>query len=398
MSGKKIILLGDLGTDHEGFPPTPVIAGSPDVYIDGKPVARLGDPLALHSKPKHPPHPRAITSGSATILINGLPVAVTGSAISCGGVMIGSSSAVTNDVHTPARFSGVSHASSPSNLSQIAKSGSNVAETSDMDGSSEVEGVQQKLPDRVSQSIETTENEERNQANSTAEEAESHDHIYAEITSYNRVQDNGPLKGRCCTQPGENISGTYFFPGAGMDGVYIRPMVEAMREAGIGSAMYVDRDRWSGGTAMDAAIGSVLGRDYDPRFPMLLRISDNQSDQFNLIGYSYGSVVAAQLGAKYALQGTVIDHLVLIGSPISQSFLEKLRSISSIRKVVIIDLDEHGDPIYAGMSVIELFTQLPLLASQMPDSEGHFYYADPSKIGDERRRSLAEALYQIGVR
>lgn len=52
---KKVVLLGDMGTDHEGFPPTPVIAGSPNVLIDGKPVARVGDPLAPHSKPKHPP-------------------------------------------------------------------------------------------------------------------------------------------------------------------------------------------------------------------------------------------------------------------------------------------------------------------------------------------------------
>ncbi len=46
---KKVVLLGDLGTDHQGFPPTPVIAGSPDVLIDGKPVARVGDPLSPHS-------------------------------------------------------------------------------------------------------------------------------------------------------------------------------------------------------------------------------------------------------------------------------------------------------------------------------------------------------------
>ena len=98
---KSIVLLGDLGTDHAGFPPTPVIAGSPDVLIDGKPVARVGDPLAPHTKPKHPTHPRAISAGSATVLINGIPAAVTGSAISCGGVTIGSGSVVIGDVHSP---------------------------------------------------------------------------------------------------------------------------------------------------------------------------------------------------------------------------------------------------------------------------------------------------------
>ena len=32
---KKVVLLGDLGIDHQGFPPTPVIAVSPDVLVDG---------------------------------------------------------------------------------------------------------------------------------------------------------------------------------------------------------------------------------------------------------------------------------------------------------------------------------------------------------------------------
>lgn len=105
---KNIVLLGDLGTDHAGFPPTPVIAGSPNVLIDGKPVARVGDPLAPHSKPKHPPHPRAIAAGSSTVMINGIPAAVTGGAITCGGVTIGSGSVVIGDTHTPAEFSGVS--------------------------------------------------------------------------------------------------------------------------------------------------------------------------------------------------------------------------------------------------------------------------------------------------
>lgn len=94
MSGKNVVLLGDLGSDHQGFPPTPVITGSPDVLVDGKPVARVGDALAPHAKPKHPPHPRIIAAGSATVLINGMPAAVTGGAIDCGGVTIGSGSVI----------------------------------------------------------------------------------------------------------------------------------------------------------------------------------------------------------------------------------------------------------------------------------------------------------------
>ncbi|MFL1465958.1 type VI secretion system PAAR protein [Marinobacter sp. HN1S83] len=403
MSGKKIVLLGDQGTDHQGFPPTPVIAGSPNVLVDGKPVARLGDPLAPHSKPKHPPHPRAIASGSATVLINGIPAAVTGGTITCGGVTIGSGSVVIGDTYTPAPFSGLS----PAPLKAQAKGAivpSTDMEQSRQNANNDV-GAQQSRASHTELKTNATGQGEVAQLNAAGrsddvgDSSGGNEELNAEVTTDDRTQNYGPLKGECCTQPGEQISGTYFFPGAGMDGAYIRPMVKAMREAGINSAMYVDRDKWSGGTAMDAAVGSVLGRDYDPRFPMLLRVATNlTARQFNLIGYSYGSVVAAQLAAKYARQGTVVDHLVLIGSPISQSFLGMLRDITDIRKVVVIDLDEYGDPIYAGMSVIELFMELPLLASQMPDSEGHFYYAEPSEVGNERRRKLAEELYRVGVR
>lgn len=132
MSGKKVVLLGDIGTDHNGFPPTPVTAGSPDVLIDGKPIARVGDPLAPHSKPKHPPHPRAIASGSSTVLINGIPAAVTGSTISCGGVTIGSGSVVIGDTYSPVPFSGTS----PSQASGKAKPANGSADSLAVSGQS----------------------------------------------------------------------------------------------------------------------------------------------------------------------------------------------------------------------------------------------------------------------
>ncbi|GAA0243321.1 type VI secretion system PAAR protein [Marinomonas primoryensis] len=88
-SGVKV---GDVGTDHDGFPPTPVTAGSPDVNYDGSPAARVGDPLEPHDKPKHPPHPRAIAAGSSSVFINGKPAALTGGAIDCGGVTQGTAS------------------------------------------------------------------------------------------------------------------------------------------------------------------------------------------------------------------------------------------------------------------------------------------------------------------
>ncbi len=94
--------LGDIGSDHNGFPPTPIISGSPDVIINGKPAARVGDALAPHSKPKHPPHGRTIASGANSVLINGKPAANIGSAISCGGsVIIGSADVIVGDSPKP---------------------------------------------------------------------------------------------------------------------------------------------------------------------------------------------------------------------------------------------------------------------------------------------------------
>lgn len=43
---KKAATVGDIGTDHDGFPPTPIIEGSQDIIIDNKPAARVGDALA----------------------------------------------------------------------------------------------------------------------------------------------------------------------------------------------------------------------------------------------------------------------------------------------------------------------------------------------------------------
>ncbi|QLH67077.1 type VI secretion system PAAR protein [Aeromonas veronii] len=98
----KAAIVGNIGTDHDGFKPTKITAGSPDVMIDGMPVARVGDPLEPHDKPNNPPHPRAIDSGISNILINGKPIAMTGAAIDCGGVIIGDSSVIVGNMSVSA--------------------------------------------------------------------------------------------------------------------------------------------------------------------------------------------------------------------------------------------------------------------------------------------------------
>ena len=63
----KAVKVGNIGTDHDGFHPTKVTAGSPDVFIDGVPAARVGDPLEPHDKPNNPKHGRTIGNGTINI-------------------------------------------------------------------------------------------------------------------------------------------------------------------------------------------------------------------------------------------------------------------------------------------------------------------------------------------
>lgn len=88
----KAVVVGDIGTEHDGYYATPVTAGSGTVKIDNIPAARVGDPLAPHDKPHNPKHPRTIASGSSSVIIDGKPAAITGGSVDCGGVTIGSTS------------------------------------------------------------------------------------------------------------------------------------------------------------------------------------------------------------------------------------------------------------------------------------------------------------------
>ncbi|TQP89273.1 hypothetical protein FLL78_20920 [Vibrio cholerae] len=40
--------LGDIGSEHDCFPPTPIITGSGDVFIDGKPAVALLRKRIIH--------------------------------------------------------------------------------------------------------------------------------------------------------------------------------------------------------------------------------------------------------------------------------------------------------------------------------------------------------------
>ena len=90
--------LGDIGTGHGcHFPPTPSVAASPDVFVNGIPAVRQGDAYAPHACPTCPApvHGRSLAGGSGTVYINGKPSGRVGDAIDCGG----SANAGSSDVY-----------------------------------------------------------------------------------------------------------------------------------------------------------------------------------------------------------------------------------------------------------------------------------------------------------
>lgn len=126
-----------------------------------------------------------------------------------------------------------------------------------------------------------------------------------------------------------------------------------------------------------------------------------QPDRFNLIGYSWGAAVAARVALFYAASGVEVDFLGLIGAPINASLLAAVRGSSYIKTVAVVDLTQHGDAIYAGMSDASLIYHVPRIAGQMlvsPAGTGHFYYSDSGTVEAlTRKRRLVVDLMAQGL-
>jgi hypothetical protein len=198
--------------------------------------------------------------------------------------------------------------------------------------------------------------------------------------------------------------GTIYWGGAGLDGPYINDQITALQEVGI---KYVYIGNRTLGMGVDAIRSGSTFRYRDSPVDEdwhIKGMEDNPSLQFNMIGYSYGSLLAAQTANFYAYNGHIVDHLVLVGCPIDEDFLDYLGKHRNIKNVIVRNLKEYGDPIFAGMSEPRLIVNTFKLAKQKKKSDdtgegvGHFYYASPSAEGAKRRRELAKFIYQQGVR
>jgi hypothetical protein len=199
--------------------------------------------------------------------------------------------------------------------------------------------------------------------------------------------------------------GTLYWGGAGLDGSYINPKLAALKAAGIqhvsvGLTNTATQSIGAAGMFVDALRAGLTIRYEDADEWVISKGMDSAGTQFNLIGYSYGSLLAAQTANFYAKQGHVVDHLVLIGSPIDADFLRTLRGRRNIKKIVVVDLKDKGDPIYAGISQWELTTSAHVLGDQMKrqQGEGHFFYAHVVADSPKRWAELASRLYSEGLR
>lgn len=74
-----IARVGDLCTGHDDCEPREIITGSTKFFVQGVPVARVGDELQIHCD-----HSGTIVSGSLKMIIEGMPAARVGDLVSCG--------------------------------------------------------------------------------------------------------------------------------------------------------------------------------------------------------------------------------------------------------------------------------------------------------------------------
>lgn len=78
-----VVRLGDTCTGHGCFPPRANVAGSPNVFINGRGAHRVGDGWAVHCCDDSC-HDSVQAIGSSSVFVNGRPLARIGDAIACG--------------------------------------------------------------------------------------------------------------------------------------------------------------------------------------------------------------------------------------------------------------------------------------------------------------------------
>ena len=90
--------LGDICTGHECFPPRKSTSGSPNVFVNGIAAHREGDSWAVHTcthpEMPHGSHDSVLASGSSSVYVNGKQLGRIGDPVACGSSVASGSSNV----------------------------------------------------------------------------------------------------------------------------------------------------------------------------------------------------------------------------------------------------------------------------------------------------------------
>ncbi len=121
-----------------------------------------------------------------------------------------------------------------------------------------------------------------------------------------------------------------------------------------------------------------------------------EGEQLNLGGYSYGSVLQAQVALKLADEGTVVDNLVLIGSPISDdsSLYKQLSGNENIKNIIRVDIE--GD-LLSNSSFLEYMGGAAQVLF-MGDDAPHFDLARPGAEADAAIQKAVQYIIDNGVK
>jgi uncharacterized Zn-binding protein involved in type VI secretion len=77
----------DESSGHDDCPPRKAVEGSPDVFLEGHAVVRLGDLWEEHECEEHDAHEGRVIQASSEVTINGKPVVRVGDVLDCGCVV-----------------------------------------------------------------------------------------------------------------------------------------------------------------------------------------------------------------------------------------------------------------------------------------------------------------------
>jgi pimeloyl-ACP methyl ester carboxylesterase len=120
-----------------------------------------------------------------------------------------------------------------------------------------------------------------------------------------------------------------------------------------------------------------------------------EGEQMNMIGYSFGSVMQAQVALRLAEKGQVIDNLVLIGSPISDksNLYNQLKENKNIKNVIRYDIP--GDYL---SNPQDIYDWIKGARQNSSDDGKHFDLARPGSDADKAIQVVIDWLRQQGVK